>query len=108
MVICIDDDDDDHVYHHYNQKPSVSCLNQRTVGGGKARILQDKLVLVCRDVDFDADVDVDADADADVDVGVGVGVDEDDDEIKVFDLHLKPTLAHNSALLVVTSGPTGE
>ena len=107
MVICIDDDDD---VYHYNQKPSVSCLNQRTVGGGKARILQDKLVLVCRDVDFDADVDVDADADADadVDVGVGVGVDEDDDEIKVFDLHLKPTLAHNSALLVVTSGPTGE
>ena len=43
---------------------------------------------------------VDADADADVD--------EDDDEIKIFDLHLKPTLAHNSALLVVTSGPTGE
>ena len=54
MVICIidDDDDDDHVYH-YNQKPSVSCLNQRTVGGGKARILQDKLVLVCRDADVD-------------------------------------------------------
>ena len=28
-----------------DDQPSVSCLNQRTLGGGKARILQERLVL---------------------------------------------------------------
>ena len=31
-----------------DDQPSVSCLNQRTLGGGKARILQERLVLVVK------------------------------------------------------------
>ena len=41
-----DDDDDDDGNGDYDIQPSVSCLNQRTLGGGKARILHAKLALV--------------------------------------------------------------
>ena len=39
-----DDDDDGNSVDDI--QPSVSCLNQRTLGGGKARILHAKLALV--------------------------------------------------------------
>ena len=40
-----DVDDDDYCD---DDRPSVSCLNQRTLGGGKARILHERLVLVVK------------------------------------------------------------
>ena len=44
------DDVDDDLADDYcdDDRPSVSCLNQRTLGGGKARILQERLVLVVK------------------------------------------------------------
>ena len=47
-ILCVElnDDDDDDGNGDDDIQPSVSCLNQRTLGGGKARILHAKLALV--------------------------------------------------------------
>ena len=46
MIIINGNGDDDDGNGDDDIQPSVSCLNQRTLGGGKARILHAKLALV--------------------------------------------------------------
>ena len=46
VIYGVDDDHGNGDGYNNDDQPSVSCLNQRTLGGGKARILQERLVLV--------------------------------------------------------------
>ena len=48
VIYGVDDDHGNGDGYNNDDQPSVSCLNQRTLGGGKARILQERLVLVVK------------------------------------------------------------
>ena len=50
VIYGVDDDHGNGDGYNNDDQPSVSCLNQRTLGGGKARILQERLVLLSKNI----------------------------------------------------------